>query len=111
VPLSLGAKAILATQDQARDTLFRKVSVVRVQHWVRDWCVRQAIAPSWTPHDLRRTARTLLSRVGVAPHVAELALNHSLGKLLHTYDRHDFAAELRNAFDRLGVEVERIVRP
>jgi integrase len=28
------------------------------------------------PHDLRRTFRTMLARIGVAPHVAELCLGH-----------------------------------
>ena len=30
----------------------------------------------WTPHDLRRTVRTGLGMLGVAPHVAEAVLNH-----------------------------------
>jgi hypothetical protein len=32
--------------------------------------------PSWRLHDLRRTLRTGLGRLKVAPHVAELVLNH-----------------------------------
>ena len=28
------------------------------------------------PHDLRRTLRTMMSRIGIAPHVAELCLGH-----------------------------------
>jgi hypothetical protein len=30
----------------------------------------------WTLHDLRRTVRTGLGKLGVQPHVAEAALNH-----------------------------------
>ena len=32
--------------------------------------------PPWRLHDLRRTMRTGLGRLGVAPHIAELVLNH-----------------------------------
>lgn len=54
----------------------------------------QALAPDLEPftlHDLRRTVRTGLSALGVAPHVAELMLNHAVkGALAQAYDRHDF---------------------
>jgi integrase len=50
----------------------------------------------WRWHDLRRTARTGMTRLGVAPAHAEAALNHISGRsaLERTYDRHDFAAEV-----------------
>lgn len=51
----------------------------------------------FTPHDLRRTFRTGLSELGVEPHIAERCLNHSLGKILQTYDQHDFLKERRVA--------------
>lgn len=42
----------------------------------------------WTPHDLRRTYRTGLGRLGVAPHVADLLVNHQLSDdLTARYDR------------------------
>jgi integrase len=46
-----------------------------------------AIKPA-SPHDLRRTMRThYVESLGVEPYLAELALNHSLGKIFRTYDR------------------------
>ena len=53
-----------------------------------------ALAP-WRWHDLRRTARTGMSRLGVAREAAEAALNHVFGRggLVAVYDRHDYAAE------------------
>lgn len=53
----------------------------------------------WTWHDLRRTCRTNLSRLGVLPHVAELVLNHAVGGLIKVYDQHDFLPEKRRALD------------
>jgi integrase len=54
----------------------------------------------WTLHDLRRTVRTGLGKLGVQPHVAEAALNHPPPKLIRTYDRNTYAAEKRDALDK-----------
>jgi integrase len=53
----------------------------------------------WTLHDLRRTVRTGLGKLGVQPHVAEAALNHLPPKLIRTYDRNTYAAEKKAALD------------
>lgn len=57
----------------------------------------------FTVHDLRRTFRTLLSKCGVAPHIAERCLNHKLGKLTDTYDVHDYLEERRAAHHNLSL--------
>jgi integrase len=54
---------------------------------------------SFTPHDLRSTARSHLSVLGVNVVVAERCLNHSLGGLLAIYDVHDYLDERRNALE------------
>jgi integrase len=54
----------------------------------------------FTLHDLRRTCRTGLSRLGVRPDIAELTLNHSRGRLIETYDRHDHLEERREALEK-----------
>jgi integrase len=56
----------------------------------------------WTLHDLRRTVRTGLGMLGVAPHVAEAVLNHLPAKLIRTYDRNSYTAEKRDALERWG---------
>jgi integrase len=53
----------------------------------------------WTPHDIRRTVRTGLGKLGVEPHVAEACLNHLPPRLIRTYDRNTYAAEKRAALD------------
>jgi integrase len=51
----------------------------------------------WTWHDLRRTCRTLLARIGTDDLVAELILNHVLpGKLRRTYVLHRYENEMPN---------------
>jgi len=53
--------------------------------------------PRWTLHDLRRTMRSGLGRLGVPPHVAELAINHVRGGVQAIYDRYTYQAEIARA--------------
>jgi integrase len=60
------------------------------------------IAP-WRLHDLRRTAATAMARLGVQLPTVEKILNHvsgSFGGVQGIYQRHDFAAEKREALTR-----------
>ena len=50
-------------------------------------------------HDFRRTARTHLAALGVAPHVAERCLNHKLKGIEGTYNRHDYFEERKKALE------------
>lgn len=63
----------------------------------------------WTPHDLRRTFATRLAGLGVDPLVVEKMLNHTLGGVLATYNRHTYDAERRAAAAMWADEVRRIV--
>ena len=72
----------------------------------------RAKAPErWTNHDLRRTARSLMSRAGVLPNHAERALGHVIGGVQGIYDRYEYAAEKRQAFEALAAQVDRILNP
>lgn len=53
----------------------------------------------FTPHDLRSTARSHLTELGINLIVAERCLNHSLGGLVGIYDQHDYMTERRTALD------------
>ncbi len=58
------------------------------------------------PHDLRRTFRTMLSRLGVQPHVAELCLNHQETETMRrVYDGHDYRSEMVLAWDKAGAHI------
>ena len=59
------------------------------------------------PHDLRRTFRTMLSRLGIPPHIAELCLHHQEAEVLRRiYDGHDYGSEMASAWDTAGAHVE-----
>ncbi|MHC2466709.1 tyrosine-type recombinase/integrase [Bradyrhizobium embrapense] len=65
--------------------------------------------PNWTLHDLRRTARSLMSRAKVPADHAERALGHVIGGVRETYDRYEYLDEKRAAFTALAELVDRIV--
>jgi integrase len=67
--------------------------------------------PRWTVHDLRRTARSLMTRAGVAPDHAERCLGHVIGGVRGVYDRHGYRDEKRVAFEALAGLVARLVDP
>lgn len=53
----------------------------------------------FSPHDLRSTCRSHLGALGVDVLIAERCLNHSLGGLVATYDKHDYLTERRRALE------------
>lgn len=59
-------------------------------------------------HDLRRTAATLLARLGVRFEVIETLLGHALPGVSGVYIRHSYDAEMRAALELLGGETDRL---
>ncbi|MFS7190998.1 tyrosine-type recombinase/integrase [Serratia proteamaculans] len=59
----------------------------------------------WAMHDLRRTAKTKMSELGIEPHVSEKVLGHKLGGVLAVYDQHSYLKEQQNALDKWAVHV------
>jgi integrase len=62
-------------------------------------------------HDLRRTARSLMSRAGVAADIAEITIGHALPGIRGVYDRHRYLAEKRAALEKLPALLDRIIAP
>jgi integrase len=67
--------------------------------------------PRWVLHDLRRTARSLMSRAWVRPDVAERVLGHAIAGVEGVYDRHSYFEEKSDALNRLAALVEIILSP
>jgi len=67
--------------------------------------------PHWTIHDLRRTARSLMSRAGVRPDIAERVLGHAIAGVEGVYDRHAYDDEKALALKALAALMERIINP
>lgn len=57
--------------------------------------------PKWTLHDLRRTFRTNLGKLGVAPYIAERLVNHVSAQtdMEQVYDQWKYLPEMRQAIE------------
>ena len=85
------------------------VGLGRCQNQFRDNC---ALEQEWRLHDLRRTARTIMSRIKIEPHVAERVLGHTVGSTVaRTYDRFEYFEPKAHALAALAAEIERIIKP
>jgi integrase len=72
--------------------------------------LQRAAGVTFTPHDLRRTCRTLMSRLGVEPDIAELAIGHKRVGLERLYN-FDEAWQLRcDAFTKVSDHVAALLR-
>ena len=52
-------------------------------------------------HDLRRSSRSLMARVGVPGHIAERFLNHAIRGVEGIYDRYDYFDERKEALEKV----------
>jgi integrase len=112
IPLSKAAQRIIAAQPQLGDFVFTSSGACALG----GFALRKATfdkacgVVGWTIHDLRRTSRTLLSKVGISADIAEMCLGHVIAGVRSVYDRHSFEAEKRAAFEALSAMITRVVR-
>jgi integrase len=67
--------------------------------------------PGWVLHDLRRTARSLLSRAGVRPVISERVLGHSIRGVEQVYERYSYRDEKADALNKLAGLIASIIHP
>jgi integrase len=64
----------------------------------------------WSLHDLRRSFRSGLGRLGVPPHIAERLVGHAVGGAVEKiYDRYTYAGEMRDALLKWEAHIAAIV--
>ena len=107
VPLSAAALAILDERRSAAVPFGR--SIASSQRKAEFDAI--VSIPPWRLHDLRRTARSLMSRAGVNKDIGERCLAHAIGGVSGVYDRHAYFEEKKAAFEALAGLVQRIVGP
>jgi len=66
--------------------------------------------PAWTPHDLRRSVRTGLSRLQCTNEVAEAVLGHSRKGIEGTCDLHRYEAECRQWLQKWADHLDALIR-
>jgi len=113
-PLNKAAQDLLAAQPRIDDcpyvfTYGRRPLAAFSQ--CKDEFDEASGVAGWTLHDLRRTARTLMSRAGVISDHAEQCLGHLLYGVRKTYNRDDFKPQKKAAFESLAGLLDRIVHP
>ncbi len=62
----------------------------------------------WAPHDLRRTARTLLASMGCPDEIGEAVIGHMKPGVKGIYNRHAYDKERREWLTRLDARLEEI---
>lgn len=102
---TMGGKRPISGFSKAKTSLDTAIANVRAEAGVR------GDMPRWTLHDLRRTARSLLSRLRVPFDVAEMCLGHKQSKVARTYNRHDYYDEKREALTLLADRVALLTAP
>jgi integrase len=63
----------------------------------------------WRIHDLRRTARSLMSRAGIQSEIAERVLGHTITGVEGIYNRHQYFDEKAEALTKLAALIEQIM--
>lgn len=63
---------------------------------------------AWRFHDLRRSFATGLQRLGIPIEIIERCLNHKLPGISAIYNRHDYTAEMADAFGRWSAHIAEI---
>jgi integrase len=106
-PLSKLAASQLVANNEALAFHFTNGMVAKLHRAL----LKRSNTNGWRPHDLRRTARSLMSRAGIPAEHAERCLGHVATPIQRTYDRHTFDLEMRNAYERLAALIETIVDP
>ena len=112
VPLSAQALAIIGSVPvfaDAPDYVFPSASMSRVKA-----AVDGHMKPTrpWVLHDLRRTAASGMAALGIRLPVIEKVLNHKSGTfrgIVGVYQRHEYAAEKRDALQCWADFIEQLV--
>ena len=115
LPLSAAAQSLLASLPRVEGcpyvfTITGRAPIAGFSRFKKEFDEACGVS-GWTLHDLRRTARSLLSRAGVSPDTAERCLGHKLTGVRGTYDRHTYHAEMLHGFTALAALIDRIVNP
>jgi integrase len=113
VPLSDLAMSILTdSRHGGSEFVFGRLPRAGFSGWSHskaDFDETLKLKEHWAVHDLRRTVRTGLGQLGVAPHIAEAALNHLPPKLIRTYDRNKYESEKRKALDEWATHLKTVI--
>jgi integrase len=68
--------------------------------------LKRSQTSGWTLHDLRRTTATRMAEMGIAPHIIERLLAHSMPGVAARYNRASYISEMRDALQKWETRIE-----
>lgn len=77
-----------------------------VSQWGRSVYKKLGHSEPWTLHDLRRTLATHMNNMGIAPHVVEQLLGHSMPGVMAIYNRSLYLPEKLDALNKWHERLE-----
>ena len=104
-PIAPGTVRIKAMLDAEMLVILRQRAKARGED------ADKAVLRPWRNHDIRRTCRSTLSRLGVTEDVAEAVLAHQRGGIVGTYDRWHRLPEKREALEQWSQFLADLIRP
>jgi integrase len=112
IPLTPLIRAVIAAQPRTTGPLLfpSRITGGRLKGWTKlVAALKDASGVEVELHDLRRTVRTLMSRLGVAEDIAELAIGHQRADLVARYNK-DQAWQARvEAFEKVSAHISTLL--
>jgi integrase len=72
---------------------------------LRDICSTLGVEPKVTPHDLRRTHGTTITKLGFGREAMNRIQNHKEGGIASVYDRHQYAEENKRVMETVAAHI------
>jgi integrase len=74
--------------------------------WSATWPLRRELMAGVTPYDLRHSATSLLSEVGVPPEMLADLLGHVDTRMVHRFYRHPVSPTIRVAAEHIDTALD-----
>ena len=105
--LPLSVQAIIAGLNIGDDFVFGQTSDVAPT--MRDICAQLKV-PRATPHDLRRTHGSTITKLGFGREAMNRIQNHKEGGIADVYDRHEYAEENKRVMEAVASRLFALAR-
>jgi integrase len=103
-------RGIVAEADGGDGFVFGgKRAVTGLDGAMRAICAELRANEKVTPHDLRRTHGTMITRLGFGRDAMNRIQNHTEGGIASVYDRHSYAEENKKIMEAVAAHVARLV--
>jgi integrase len=112
IPLTPLMRAVIATQPRGASPLLfpSRITGGPLKGWTKlVAALRDATGVDVDLHDLRRTVRTLMSRLGVAEDIAEVAIGHQRADLISRYNKDQAWRARVEAFEKVSAHISALL--